>query len=208
MYRPLAFKSECPLSVGRLRHVVRGRFDAAPTRDEIVVGTCVFSPALTLAEGVKSVSELTRCFSPAFYCSEDAAGTRFPFLFEGADKVVQCFPDRVAGVGLRIPACGVFRPSAEPHDAAAGFHRTGLLHAIHAGALGAGESVGIAEAALAPAVLLEPMQTKLGVWIEVILGKEAIDELKGSVNAHRRAVGFQYGGVFGKDRHTGAEDGL
>ena len=84
----------------------------------------------------------------------------------------------------------------------------GLLHAVHAGALGAGERVGFAEVAFAPAVLLEPVQAELRVGVEIVLGEEAVDELEGGPDAHRRAVGLEHGGVFGEDGHAGADDGL
>ena len=57
-------------------------------------------------------------------------------------------------------------------------------------------------------MLLEPVQAELGVGVEVVLGEEAVDELQGGAHAHRRAVGFEHGGVLGEDGHAGADDGL
>ena len=52
------------------------------------------------------------------------------------------------------------------------------------------------------------MKAKLGVGVKVVLGQEPVDELKGGVDAHGRAVCLQHGGVFGKDRHARSNDGL
>ena len=113
-----------------------------------------------------------------------------------------------AGVGARVPVGGILGPLEQADVAAAALQHAGLLHAVHAGAFGAGQRVGFAESAFGPAVLLEPVQAELGVGVEIVLGEEAVDELEGGADAHRRAVGFQHGGVFGEDRHARADDGL
>ena len=121
---------------------------------------------------------------------------------------MQGLPDGQARVGRRVPVGGILRPLQQADVAAAANRHAGLLHAVHAGALGAGQRVGFAELAVLPAVLLEPVQAELGVVVEVVLGEEAVDELQGGPHAHRRAVGFQHGGVLREDGHAGADDRL
>ena len=43
---------------------------------------------------------------------------------------------------------------------------------------------------------------------EYVLGEEAIDELQGGADGHRRAVSLQHGCIFGKHRHSRTDDGL
>jgi hypothetical protein len=50
---------------------------------------------------------------------------------------------------------------------------TGVSYPIHAGAFAARKSICSAEDTFVPTVLLEPMQTELGVSIEIVLGEEA-----------------------------------
>ena len=88
------------------------------------------------------------------------------------------------------------------------FDHAGLLHPGDAGALGAGQRVGLAELGGLPAVLLEPVQAELRVGVEVVLGQEAVDELQSGLHGHRRAVGFEHGVVPAEDRHAGADDRL
>lgn len=95
-----------------------------------------------------------------------------------------------------------------PASAAAAFEHAGLADAVHAGALGAGQGVGLTELARIPAVLLEPVQAELRVVVEIVFGQEAVDELQGRAHGHGGAVGFEHGGVFAENGHAGADDGL
>ncbi|MPN27426.1 hypothetical protein SDC9_174859 [bioreactor metagenome] len=52
------------------------------------------------------------------------------------------------------------------------------------------------------------MQAELGVVVEIVFGKESVDELQRGAHAHRLAVGFQHRRVLAEDRHAGADDGL
>ena len=203
-----SFQSQAALPVGRFGAAGGGGLDAGPARDEFIVGAGVFGLAEAFAEGVEAVGELADGFSFAAERGEECAGGGFATLFQGADELVQGFPDRGAGVGARVPIGGIFGPLEESDFTAAALENAGLLHAVHARAFAARERVSITESAFAPAVLLEPMKTKLGVGVEIVLGEEAVDELEGGADAHGRAVGLQHGGVFGEDGHARPDDGL
>src|SRR5260221_13498850 len=110
--------------------------------------------------------------------------------------MVQCFPDRGAGVRTRIPIRGIFAPLQESDFTATALENTSIFHAVHARAFAARERVSITERSFIPAVLLEPVEAEPGVAVEIVLSEEAINELESRTHAHRRAVCFQNGGVF------------
>ncbi len=140
---------------------------------------------------------------------EHRARAGFAVLLEDADELVQRLPDGEPRVGARVPVGGVVGPLAAAGRCRRRTTRTPASpHAVDAGALGAGQRVGLAEAALVPAVLLEPVQAELRVGVEVVLGEEAVDELQRGLHGHRRAVGLEHGGVLREDRHAWADDGL
>ena|ERR1035437_3995871 len=91
-------------------------------------------------------------------------------------------PDRCAVVGARVPIGGILSPLEEADFAAAALEDPGFLHGVHAGGFGAGQHVGFAKDVFCPAVLLEPVEAELGVGIKIVLGEEAIDELKDHKN--------------------------
>ena len=66
--------------------------------------------AEAFAEGVEAVGELSHGFGFAAESGEDRAGGGFAALFQGADELVQGFPDGRAGVGTRIPIGGILGP--------------------------------------------------------------------------------------------------
>jgi len=109
---------------------------------------------------------------------------------------VQGFPHRKPRVRFRVPIRKIVGPLEQTDDAARREYHARVLHAVNAGALGAGERVRLAELAFLPSVLLEPMQTELRVVVEVVLGQEAVDKPQGRPHAHGRAVCFQHGGIF------------
>ena len=74
-----------------------GALDARPTGDEFVVGAGVFGLAEAFAEGVKAVGELAHGFGLAAEGGEggeEGTGGGFAALFQGADELVEGFPDR------------------------------------------------------------------------------------------------------------------
>ena len=122
--------------------------------------------------------------------------------------MVQHFPPRRTRVVLRRPVSGVLGIAQETHGAFAGYKHTGISHAVDAGALGAGQHVGLAELAFVPAIGLKPVQAELGVRVEVVLSEEAVDELQRGAHAHRRAIGFEDSGVLREDGPARTNDGL
>src|ERR1039458_6823076 len=95
-----------PLRGARLRSAGGGGFDAGPARDEFVISAGVFGLAEAFAESVKAVGELAHGFGFTAEGREENAGCRFAPLLQGADELVQGFPDGRAGVGARVPIGG------------------------------------------------------------------------------------------------------
>ena len=188
----------------------RGGFDAAPAGDQFVVGAGVLGLPDAFAERVEPIGKLADRLGFAADAGEQSTGSaESPPLPEGADQLMQRFPDRQCACRVRGSQSAGYsvhlsRRTLPPPTS----NHAGLLHAVHARPLGAGERVGLAELAFVPAVLLEPVQAELRVGVEVVLGEEAVDELQGGPHGHRRAVGFKHGGVLGEDRHAGADDRL
>ena len=79
---PLAFK-ERSLVARQVRHAGGGGFDAAPARDEFVVGAGVFGPAEAFAEGVEAVGELAGGFGFAADGGEELRRRRIRRLASG-----------------------------------------------------------------------------------------------------------------------------
>ena len=84
----------------------------------------------------------------------------------------------------------------------------GVLKTADAGGLGSREYVGLPVGAIEPTVLVEPVEAELRIRVEIILRQKAVDQLHGSPDGHRRALGFEHGAVLGKNRHAGADDRL
>ena len=176
--------------------------------DEFVVGAGVFSPALAFAEGVEAVGQLADGFALAPNGHEELTGPDFAGLAQGADQVMQRFPHRRASIRLRGPVGGVIGPFAQLNFAAARVDNTDFSQSTDADRFGAGQHVRFAIRAFPPAVLFKPVQAELAVGIEVVFGEEAVDLLQGGTDAHGRTVCFQHSGVFGEDRHAGANNSL
>src|ERR1700678_4088980 len=107
--------------------------------------------------------------------------------------MVQGFPHREALFFSRVPIRRVISPLEQSHHSPRSMKNTRLLHTLYTCALSAGERVGVAELAVAPAILLKPVEAELRIVVEVIFGEESVNELKCCSHAHRCAIGLKHG---------------
>ena len=78
----------------------------------------------------------------------------------------------------REQACARAVRPQQTQAACTALHDAGILQPANAGAFGTGQNVSVAKFASGPPLAFKPVQTELGVVIEIIFGEEAIDQLK------------------------------
>jgi hypothetical protein len=188
--------------------------DFGPGDDEAVVGDAFGGPALSVAKGIKPIGQVTGVFALGAEAGEELGGGEFALVEQGADQVLGGFPVGGAVVGFGLPVGGHFVALEQAHFAAFGDEDARFCHAFDAGVAGGGEGFGLAVGAVGVLVLLEPGDRPPGIAIKLafLLGLEfvedLVDQLQGGADAHGGAVGFEDGGVFGKNGHAGADAGL
>ena len=113
--------------------------DFRPTGDQGVVGQRIMGALATFAEGKLAVGKIAGGFglfgANRMHCRQHLGGLGFAAV-QGADQLMDDFPDGQPDIPRRIPVGGQFRRGQQAHLAAPGGKNAGFHHAGDAGVLG------------------------------------------------------------------------